>query len=140
MFIPILDALITKLLKSLDLVKKYDCLRKMKNVVVCLCMIWELCDSDQTTSKQRASKMVQNQWKKRDKGKWKMLSSVYAYFGKSEISMKVPINRVIEKTKSPFLILHCWEAFMNLIAGSLKYWIFQNPSNPILWRKSGELS
>ena len=46
MRILILDALILKLLKFLDLVKKYDCLRKVKNRVFCLCMIWKLCDSD----------------------------------------------------------------------------------------------
>ena len=55
MFILILDALIKKLLKSLELVKKYDCLRKVKNGVFCLCTNWKLCDSDQTTGKQRDS-------------------------------------------------------------------------------------
>ena len=57
MFILILDALIKKLLKSLELVKKYDCLRKVKNGVFWLCMIWKLCDSDQTTGKQRVLKI-----------------------------------------------------------------------------------
>ena len=56
-----LDALIQKFLKTLDLVKKYDCIRKLKSGVFSLCMIWELCASDQTSSKQRASQMVQNQ-------------------------------------------------------------------------------
>ena len=35
-------------------------------------------DSDQTTSKQRVSEMIQNKWKKRDNEKWKLWSSVYA--------------------------------------------------------------
>ena len=60
MFILKLDALIQKLLKTLDLGLKYDCLRKVKNGVFSLCMIWKLCDSDQTTGKQRASEMFQN--------------------------------------------------------------------------------
>ena len=69
MFILILDALIKKLLKSLELVKKYDCLRKVKKGVFCLCMIWKKYDSDQTTSKQRVSEMIQNKGKKRDNEK-----------------------------------------------------------------------
>ena len=60
MFILLFDALIKKLLKSLELVKKYDCLRKVKNGVFWLCMIWKLCDSNQTSSKQRALEMIQN--------------------------------------------------------------------------------
>ena len=55
-----LDALIQKFLKTLDLIKKSDCLRKVKKGVFCLCMIWKVCDSGQTTGKQRASEMIQN--------------------------------------------------------------------------------
>ena len=40
--------------------QKYDCLRKVKKVVFCLCMNWKLCDSDQTTGKQRVSKILRN--------------------------------------------------------------------------------
>ena len=50
----------SEIVENLDLVKKYDCLRKVKNGVFCLCMIWKLCDSGQTTGKQRASEMIQN--------------------------------------------------------------------------------
>ena len=84
-------------------------------------MILKLCDSNPTTGKQRALEINQNQWKKRDNEKWKMWSSVYADLEKSDIWIKVPVNRMTEKSpKSPFLILHRWEAFMNLIAGSLR--------------------
>ena len=101
--------------------QKNDCLRKDEKMVFCLCMNWNFCDFDQTTGKQRAPKMIQNQWKKRDNEKQKIRSSVYAQFEKSEISNKVSVNRMIEKSsKTLFLILHCWEAFMNLIAGSLR--------------------
>ena len=74
----------------------------------------------QTTGKQRAPEMIQNKWKKRNNEKWKMESHVYAWFDKSEILVKVPVNRKTEKsTKTLILISHCWEAFTNLIAGSL---------------------
>ena len=58
--------------------QKNDRLRKVKNGVFCLCVNWKICDSDQTTSKQRALEMIQNKWKKRDNEKWKLWSSVYA--------------------------------------------------------------
>ena len=44
--------------------------------------------------------MVQNQWKKRYNQKWKMYSSVYAKFEKSEISIKVPVNRMIKEIQN----------------------------------------
>ena len=55
MLILVLDALIQKVLKTLDLIQKNDCLRKVKKDVFCLCINWKLCDSDQTTGKQRDS-------------------------------------------------------------------------------------
>ena len=57
MLILVLDALIQKVLKTLDLIQKNDCLRKVKKDVFCLCINWKLCDSNQTTSKQRVLKI-----------------------------------------------------------------------------------
>ena len=55
MLILVLDALIQKVLKTPDLIKKNDCLRKVKKGVFCLCINWKLCDFDQTIGKQRDS-------------------------------------------------------------------------------------
>ena len=100
--------------------QKYDCLRKVKKGVFCLCMNWKLCDSGQTTGKQRVSKILRNTWKKRYNKKWKRSPSVYAWIGKVRFLIKVSLNREPQKSpKTRFSILHCWGAFQNLIAGSL---------------------
>ena len=50
--------------------------------------------------------------------KWSLLSM--HDLEKVRVLVKVPVNRKTKKSsKTLILILHCWEAFMNLIAGSL---------------------